>query len=81
MLQHLSDFFILKPNFKVRGSHWSDDILFEWTNQNQIKHLHPIYQKVFKTFGSSSNKESAQHSNLTKAKSIPNMNLTKLNFS
>ena len=27
MLQHLSDFFILKPNFKVRGSHWSDDTI------------------------------------------------------
>ena len=83
MLQHLSDFFILKPNFKVRGSHWSNDSIrcSDRPMRTEKKHLHPIYQKVFKTFGSSLNKESVQHSNLIKAKLIPNTNLTKLNFS
>ena len=44
MLQHLSDFFILKLNFKVRGFHWSD-CLSEWTNENQEKASSPHLSK------------------------------------
>ena len=44
MLQHLSDFFILKPNFKVRGSHWPNDII-RMANQNREKASSPHLSK------------------------------------
>ena len=44
MLQHLSDFFILKPNFKVRGSHWSDG-LSEWPIRTKKKASSPHLSK------------------------------------